>query len=123
MKKLSLQELRSVIKTVVKEAGEREFPSMDAPDEEDWVKEYPDDAGPEDDPAYAADIEEMFGDGTVDELVGTAGYDDAAGDLDAIDALFYFNRNESFGTITAQDKRTGREFSFDEKTGLWEDVS
>jgi len=126
MKKISQQELRSVIKSVIKEASEdREFPSMDTGSsyDEDWVKEYPKDDGSEDgERISAADIDERFGDGTVDELVGSAGYDDEAGDLSAIDRLFDFESYDYGESILATDRRTGKIFFLDASIGIWEQV-
>lgn len=130
MKKISLSELRTFIKSVIKEASEdREFPSMDTGSsyDEDWAKEYPEDngrdPGPETEVLTADDVADSLDDGyaALDELVASAGYDDIAGDVKAIDQKFSFEV-ETDGVIWATDKDTGALYAYEDDVGLWEQL-
>ena len=94
MKKISLQELRSIIKSVIKENSYS------------------------DGPYYSFEVAETYGDNVVDWLAGIAGYDDASGDYDAIDRLFSF---DTVGDkLVASDRQTGQSYVYDDVNGIWD---
>lgn len=123
-KQLTVSGLRNIIRSVISE-HQSEFNSYDAPDEEDWVQEYPEDngrdPGPEAEVLTADDVADKVDDGyaALDELAASAGYDDIAGDIKAIDQKFSFEV-ESDGTILATDNDIGSAYWYNIHDGLWE---
>ena len=121
-KQLTVSGLRSIIRSVISE-HQSEFNSYDAPDEEDWVQEYPEDngrdPGPDAEICLADDIAEKFGYDALDELAAAAGYDDIAGDYSKFDKKFDFSIEDD-NALFAVDRATAANFVYDERYGFWE---
>lgn len=116
------------LKQAIAEAT-REFPSYDVADTGDWVKEYPEDNGkdvPDDEIMLAEEVLELVGldEADLDELAGTAGYDDLSGTPPSeFDKHFEFSFSRDYdGALVASDRKTGRQFSWEPSIGLWEDL-